>query len=199
MLAGLVGVIGLLWMVLVHDPLVAAKATAARNITIAEGLIVEEQNRQEQIRSTYTSDPNNFAVTRQRELRDAATTANTRLNELYGELISPQQMSQMLTTILQRDTSLKLISLENQPSEALIDAAVAPEGGVGLGVQVFRHGLRMVFQGNYLETIRYLRSLEQLDGNFFWDNLEFNLTTYPDGEISLDIYTLSTERGWIGV
>jgi MSHA biogenesis protein MshJ len=57
----------------------------------------------------------------------------------------------------------------------------------------------MVFQGNYLETIKYLRSLEQLDGNFFWESLEFNLTTYPDGQISLDIYTLSTERGWIGV
>jgi MSHA biogenesis protein MshJ len=108
-------------------------------------------------------------------------------------------MSQVLTTILQRDTSLKLVSLENQPSLALIEGLATPEGGAGLGVQVFRHGLRMVFVGNYLETIRYLRSLEQLDGNFFWDRLEFNLTTYPDGEISLEIYTLSTERGWIGV
>jgi MSHA biogenesis protein MshJ len=199
LLCGGIGLLLMIWLTLVHDVLVAARATEATNITIADGGILAEQNRQTEIRSTYTSDPNTFALTRQRELTEAANTANGRLNQLYGELISPKQMSQVLTTILQRDTSLKLITLENQPPEALVTAAVDVEAGIGAGVQVFRHGMRMVFEGNFLETVAYLRSLEALDGNFFWDRLEFNLVEYPNGEISLDIYTLSTEEGWIGV
>jgi MSHA biogenesis protein MshJ len=191
------GVLAMVWMTFVHDALVAAQTEAARAITIADGRIAEELNNQADIKNTYTTDPNSFALSRQLELREATGSAKMRLDQLYGELITPQQMSQMLTTILRRETTLKFVSLQNQPSEALVSAA--PEGQADPGVQVFKHGMRMEFEGNFLETIRYLRSLEQLDGNFFWENLEFNLGTYPNGRISLDIYTLSTEQGWIGV
>lgn len=200
LLLGVVGVVGMVWLSFVHDVLVAEKARAARNITIVDSTIAEEQNKQTEIRGTYTSDPNTFALSRQRELRDATGTAETRLNQLYGELISPQQMSRVLTTILRSETSLNLVSLENKPSEALLTATVDPAGdATDAGLQVFKHGLRMVFEGNFLEAVRYLRSLEQLEGNFFWESLEFSLTTYPDGKITLDIYTLSTQQGWIGV
>lgn len=197
LLAGLLGVLAMAWLTFVHDVIVAAQTEVSRGITVADSRIVEEENNQAQIRSTYTTDPNSFALSRQSELRDAANTADARLNQLYGELISPQQMQQVLTTILRRETTLQLINVQNQPSEALVTAAAEPAAGPG--VQVFKHGMHMVFEGNFLETVRYLRSLEQLEGNFFWENLEFNLGTYPNGQISLDIYTLSTEQGWIGV
>jgi MSHA biogenesis protein MshJ len=204
LLAGVLGLLVMTWMTLVHGALVVAQETEARSIAVTDSLIVAEQTRQGDIRNTYTNDPNNFALSRQRELREATEAANARLNGLYGELISPQQMSQLLTAILQNDTRLKLVSLENTPSEVLVNSVVAADGEVSdevlrAGVQVFKHGFRMVFEGNYLETIRYLRSLEELDGNFFWDSLDFDLAAYPNGRITLDIYTLSTEEGWIGV
>jgi MSHA biogenesis protein MshJ len=198
LVAGL-GILGMVWLTFVHDVLTAAKAEQSRNITIAEGLIAEEQNSQNQIRSTYTTDPNVYAQTRQRELRDAANEASARLDRLYGELISPQQMAQVLVTLLQRETALNLVSLSNSPSEALISTAAATEAGTDAGVQVFKHGLHLVFEGSFIDTVYYLRSLEALDSNFFWESLEFELGEYPTGEISLDIYTLSTEQGWIGV
>jgi MSHA biogenesis protein MshJ len=194
--AGL-GIVFMMWLTFVHDVLVTAKETEARNITIAQGRIADEQNRQDQIRSTYTTDPNSFALTRQRELRDAVEAADARRNELYGELISPQEMSRVLTSILQRDTTLRLISVGNIDSEALFGTAES-EGGT-TDLQVFKHGLRMVFEGSFLETVEYLRSLEDLEGNFFWESLEFTVDEYPTSRISLDIYTLSTEQGFIGV
>lgn len=197
LLAGVLGILTMVWLSFVHDPLVAAQAEAQRGITIANGRVAEEQNRQAEIRNTYTTDPNNFAMTRQQELRAAADNADARLNQLYGELISPRQMSQVLTTILRRETELKLVSLQNQPSEPLV--AVTQEASTAPEAQVYKHGMHMVFEGSFIETVRYLRSLERLDGNFFWENLEFDLAEYPNGRISLDIYTLSTEQGWIGV
>src|SRR5262245_39584145 len=93
LVAGL-GILGMLWLTFVHDAITAAKAAESRNITIAQGGIAEQQANQEEIRRTYTTDPNAFALTRQRELSAAADDANLRLNQLYGELILPQQMTQ---------------------------------------------------------------------------------------------------------
>jgi MSHA biogenesis protein MshJ len=196
--AGL-GIVAMAWLALVHDVLTAAKEAESRNILLAERRIAGEQSSQAEIRTTYTTDPNTFALSRQRELREAADTAKARLDQLYGELITPQQMSQVLTTILRRETTLKFVSLENRPVEALIPALAAAEASTAADAQVYKHGLNMVFEGNFVDTVYYLRSLERLDGNFFWENLEFDLLEYPNARISLEIYTLSTERGWIGV
>lgn len=192
-----IGLLVLSWLVFVHDPIVAAKQRETRSIASAQGRIADEQKRQDEIRKSYTGDPNAFALTRQRELRSAAETTNARLNELYGELISPRQMSQMLTSLLQRETMLTLVSLENQPSEALLQPGIGADNMPA--TQVYKHGLRMVFEGDFLETVNYLRSLERLEGNVFWENLDFEVLEHPRARISLDIYTLSTEQGWIGV
>lgn len=196
LLGAAVALIGLSWLVFVHDPIVAAKAGETRAIATAQGRIADELRRQSDIRTSYSTDPNAFALSRQRELRAATDSADARLNDLYGELISPRQMSQMLTTLLQRNTMLSLVSLENQPSVALVKAG---DTGSDASMQVFKHGLHMVFEGDFLETVEYLRSLERLDANFFWESLDFQMVEYPRARISLDIYTLSTEQGWIGV
>jgi MSHA biogenesis protein MshJ len=204
LVAGL-GILGMMWLTFVHDVLVASQEEVARNITIAAGTVIEEQNRQNEIRTTYTTDPNVFAQNRQRELRDAANDANARLNELYGDLISPVQMTQALQTLLRRETTLDLISFDNLSPQPLIGGVATPAettdaAGVAIpAIQVFKHGIHLVFEGSFLDTVYYLRSLEQLDSNFFWENLEFQLTEYPKATISLDIYTLSTERGFLGV
>jgi MSHA biogenesis protein MshJ len=204
-LAAGLGMLGLIWVTFVHDVLKAAQEEESRNIAIAQSTIAEEQNRQNEIRGTFTTDPNAFAQTRQRELREAANDANARLNQLYGDLISPTQMTQVLVTLLRRETTLNLLSLDNLPSEPLISGIATPgEDDAAAAssvpaVQVFKHGMHLVFEGSFLDTVYYLRSLEKLDSNFFWENLKFELSEYPKAQISLDIYTLSTERGFIGV
>jgi MSHA biogenesis protein MshJ len=202
LLAGVLGLLVYAWFTMFHEVMVLRQADLRTGIIVLEAQVLEQRNRQAEIEGTFTQDPNSFALTRQRELRAAMATADGRLNALYGELISPQQMSQVLTTILQRETSLKLVSLENQLSEALVTAELLASqiqnGGIA-DVQVFKHGLRMVFQGGFLETVGFLRSLEQLDSNFFWETLDFTVAAGPGGTVSLEIYTLSTQRGWIGV
>jgi MSHA biogenesis protein MshJ len=210
LLAASLGILGMMWLTFVHDVLTARKAEVARSITIAQGTILEEQGRQNEIRTTYTTDPNVFAQNRQRELREAANDANARLNQLYGDLISPVQMTQALQTLLRRETTLNLRRLDNLDPEPLISGVATTPPAAGADgeastasaiptIQVFKHGIHLVFEGSFLDTVYYLRSLEQLDSNFFWENLEFTLKEYPKATISLDIYTLSTERGFLGV
>lgn len=203
LLAVVLLVLGLVWLTFVHDVATANLADLQRRTTVLDGQIAAEAVTQADITATYTTDPNAFAVNRIQELRAALLSTDERLDELYGELISPQQMSLVLTSLLQSETSLDLVSLENTAPEmlvtstALVDAAGAVAGSGG--VDIFKHGLRMVFEGEYLETVRFLRNLERLENSFFWENLDFEVTAYPRATITVDIYTLSSERGWIGV
>lgn len=201
LLGATVCVMLLLWTQLAQGPLSAATTDANRRLAIVNSQIMEQEARQQTLQAGMGDDPNAFALNRERELQNANADADRRLNDLYGQLIDPRQMSLILTTILQRETSLQLVSVQNIPSVALMSTSVkALQSDAGSSdVQVFRHGLRMVFKGEYLETLRYLRNLEQLDNSFFWDSIEYKVQEYPTGEITLEIYTLSTQQGWIGV
>ena len=68
-----------------------------------------------------------------------------------------------------------------------------------LGGQVFSHGLVIEFQGDFFATLSYLQYLEDLTGNFFWDTLDFQIQQWPMATVTLQIHTLSTDRGFIGV
>lgn len=197
-----ISVIAYSGFVFVLEPLQLQKAEMERRLAIANLQIVEENNRQAEISSTYSNDPNSLARKRQAELQHANAGADAELNELYGQLLDPREMSLMLTRILQRETTLELVSLSNTPSELLLTTKVSlgvDATGREASVEVFRHGLQMVFEGTYLETIRYLRNLEELENNFFWESMEYRVTEYPNARITVDLYTLSTQREWIGV
>ncbi len=61
----------------------------------------------------------------------------------------------------------------------------------------YRHGLRIVFNGSYMSTLAYVKELESLENEFIWDNLKFEITEYPDGKVSITVFTLSLDRNWI--
>lgn len=209
LLAMLLIIIGYSWLVFVYDPLNVEQEQLDRQIISLVGQIAQEGNRYFDIQRSYGEDPNAFARNRQRELQQETIAVDARLNEIYGQLIQPRQMAEVLTTILQRETTLRLVNLENQPSSVLVSTtsgtavplvgnAVAGIGQDG-SIQVYRHGLQMVFEGDYVETIRYLRSLENLETSFFWDSLSYEVQEWPVARITLNIFTLSTQEEWIGV
>lgn len=201
--------IGYSWLLLVSDRIDESQAEINRRISVLSAQFVEETNRYSNIERNYRSDPNAFARNKRQELQQETIEVDERLRRLYGQLVQPRQMAQVLTTILQRETTLKLVGLENMPSAILTSAAsgtVAPLVGGGEegvdssnGINVYRHGLRMTFEGDYLETIRYLRSLEGLETSFFWQSVNYEVVSWPISRISLDIFTLSTQEEWIGV
>lgn len=198
LLLAVLAVLGYAGYVLFMEPVMLQRQDIERRLLVANAQVVEESNRQADIRISYTNDPDAQARKLAAELQTDITAANRDLDRLYGQLIDPREMSVMLTSILQRETSLELISLNNKPGELLMDLADQASAS-GSAVALYRHGMQMVFEGSYLETIRYLRSLEALESNFFWERMDYDVLEYPKARITLDIYTLSTEREWIGV
>ena len=64
---------------------------------------------------------------------------------------------------------------------------------------LYQHGVEMLLEGEYFQTLRYLKALEELPWQVLWGELEYGVQDYPRASIRLQINTLSTDSGWIGV
>lgn len=196
-----------LFTVSLHDPSQAQIASLERQLATVERRVVEQQTRSEELRSTGVEDPDSFIRQRLEELIQEQTMIQGNIESLAGNLVSPNGMTQMLTGVLDSQEGLTLIKVENIAPRALTNPT-APLQAIetnartpmqSIGFQVFQHGLILEFQGNYFSTLRYLLYLESMDESFFWDGFEFEQTVWPEARVRLELHTLSSEEGFIGV
>ena len=92
---------------------------------------------------------------------------------------------------LGESAKLELNSMDILPAEVV--------SGSGESGGLYKHGLRVELIGTYLDTLEHLQSLENLEYHFLWDELIYEVTTWPEAKVSLQIYTVSKEESWIGV
>ena len=119
-------------------------------------------------------------------------------------LIAPEQMAQVLESVLTQTTKLKLESLNNLPMRPLLSVLEKENTANGTqaavdDVGVYQHGMQIEFRGTYLDMLAYLEALKSLPWNFYWDSIEMATDRYPQAQIILTVHTLSFAPGWIGV
>ena len=132
-----------------------------------------------------------------------------------GTLSLPKDMPKILETVLHKTGGLTLLRLQSLGVSPLIvkeedsdkvnsnNIKHTNESETKLTADnidnAYRHGLRIEFNGDYLTTLDYLRSLEDLEWGFFWDNFKLTVNEYPDATASIEIFTLSLNKDWIDV
>ncbi len=131
-------------------------------------------------------------------LDEQIANLNDRLKEKMHGLIEPKQMAKVLELVLAQNTNLKLQRVQSLGAEPL-SPVKAREGEESEDLGIFRHGLQIEFKGSYLSTLKYLKALDDLPWNFYWDVLELNVDKYPVSNIIITVHTLSFHEGWIGV
>ncbi len=122
-----------------------------------------------------------------------------KLAQAAVNLIPPQQLPEILERVIASDKRLQLLALQNQPAERLSASSDASELLEDEDNVLYRHQFRMTLQGNYQATVDYLDRLEQLPWRIYWDALRYEVTDYPLATVTIDMYTLSTHKKWIGV
>ena len=171
-----------------------------------------------QIQQAVASSPNNQHQLKTQEvqkLRQENEDLDQKLRQVTANLVTPQQMTTLLQQILAQTEGLhlrKVASLgssplllaENKPAAKTENkaAAAAKDDKAGDDSReniVYKHGLQIVFDGNFFATLEYLKKLEQLKSNFIWDDIKFEVKDYPDATTTLSIYTISLDKNWIGV
>jgi MSHA biogenesis protein MshJ len=171
----------------------------------------------------------NQAIQRIERLKSEISELNQRQKALAVSFIRPRQMVDVLKGLLATEKGLQLTRLKSLAVQSLIhrtpqtnsqgtSRTVNPKATVAAKLrpsepsepasdtnnkanlpEVYKHGLEIVFQGDYNSTLSYLKKLEQLPWKFYWEEVVYEVLDYPKAQIMVRIHTLSLDKGWISV
>lgn len=132
------------------------------------------------------------------------------LQDLQKNLVPAQRMNALLQEMLTADARPQLVSLRSLPVALLLVRSGSPAaaGAAASGqvprpdtseVNVYKHGVEMTLQGSYAELHDYLARLEQSPWRMFWWRARLAAEAHPRLTLTVTIYTLSLDKGWLEV
>lgn len=142
---------------------------------------------------------------RMRELKNLLGKLEQQQKDLTVEFIQPAQMAGVLRDMLHAESGLVLTKLESLGAEPLFPVEESDKtenqktSKRSHQPEIYKHGLRIVFEGDYFKTLDYLRALEGMPWRLYWDNVEYQVSKYPRASVAITVHTLSLHEGWIGV
>ena len=188
------------------EPALLSIASARAEKSQAESQLLAMAASYESMLELRAQDPNETSRARLMVLMREQERLDTEIAGLASDLISPAAMTELLISMLDKQEGLDLVGFENSPAVPIRlneNATDAPEvdaqEGAELVSMLYQHNLKIEFTGDYLSTYQYLRFLEEISASFFWDRLRIEQLEWPQAIIVLEIHTLSTEEGFIGV
>ncbi len=203
-------VFGMLYVLLVADPLEAAIKAQHAQVSQLSAQMDDNQSALTDMQSKLADDPNLPYRTRLLAAQDRQSQLQAQLDGQTAALISPQQMKNLLQTLLQEQPGLQLNSLASfseplQLTQPRADNATsqAPAGDAQAApvAVLFRHGVRMQLSGSYFDVLKYLQQVEGSGWRLYWHRLDYRVGEAgpSHAEIELEVYTLSRSAEWIGV
>ncbi len=125
------------------------------------------------------------------QLRSELAELDARIVGQLGALVEPAQAAQVLERLVSSHSGLSLINLSasTEPLGELVTGTPANTAGLA------RYQVDMALKGGYLDVLKYLHSLETLPWKFFWRQVNFQSTAYPEAETRLQLYTLGAGHG----
>jgi MSHA biogenesis protein MshJ len=164
--------------------------SAKKEISIVVGQVPELTN-------TLNNNPNDPVLERIALLKRQIQNMTNQLQTQTDNLVPANEMAGMLENVLVGSKGLKLIELQSI-TPISISLGQSQEGEEPIA-GLYRHGVTLVFEGSYFDIQRYLEKLESLPWQFYWKKFDYLVGEYPTASVELEIYTLSTNKAFIGV
>lgn len=196
LICGLVVLVLLMYTFLL-EPLFADSDKLQQNRQNAKKDISSLQLQVAQLSEKLNSDPNEPVNTRIADLEREIQNITLQLETQTSNLVPANKMAGMLESVLAGSKGLTLIELQSiAPVPILLEPAKeGEESKAGL----YRHGVTLIFEGKYFDIQEYLQKLESLPWKFYWKKFDYLVGDYPTASVELEIYTLSTNKAFIGV
>jgi len=132
---------------------------------------------------------------------------------LTSELIDPIQMRFALIDMLKVQRGVSLISFELLGAKPImhkegelvgVDVEENTESNIedaelASHMYLYQHGIKLRLTGKYFQLRDYLTQLEAMPWKFFWQDFKYTTQEYPLGELEIEMYSLSTNKEFIGV
>ena len=163
------------------------------------------------------NDPDAADRERLQALKQQSAQMQSVLLDMQNGLVSPDRMTVLLEDILKRDRKLRLLSLKTLPVSSLSETAAADVrpvqgnaaavpasvvqnvGGQPSAGVVYKHGVEIVVQGEYLEILDYMAALESMPWQLFWGKAKLTVEKHPTATLTLTLFTLSLDKQWLNL
>jgi MSHA biogenesis protein MshJ len=173
-------------------------------------LATQRTTLQTQIAATAQSllnDPDKQKKEQIEQLQTDIKGVENQLQSVSQNLIKAEQLPQALQEVLQKTEQLTLLEVKTLPAQELqfIDVTTTTPGSQQPAVTeearagVYQHTVELRVSGSYSQILNLLTALERLPWRFYWQSLDYSVEHYPDAEVTLRVYTLSSEEGLFGV
>jgi MSHA biogenesis protein MshJ len=198
---------GVLYMLLIGDPLSLRLAKQNSSWQLAEGQRLTAETDLLELQARLAADPN-------MQYRSALLAASASREELIrqidqhtAELVTPQKMQAVLQELLRKQPQLRVVAMTSfsEPVELAAFEPAAPPASVEVAaapaVTLYRHGLELELEGGYFDLLSYLQAVQASGWQLNWDSLEYQVGEAGPSKatIQLKLYTLSRHAGWVGV
>lgn len=194
-LVGLLALIGVLWDGLLMRPLERSGQRLEPEIAGLRSEIARINASIEELAGKGSLNPDQVLKEQLTQTRTGIADLDKQLGGLTQGLIAPEEMIEVLKTVIARTPPLRIVGLRTLNAEPL--AALMP--GEVLPSQVYRHGVELELEGGYLDLVEFLRAFDTMPWRFYWHELELDVTAHPLLRVRLTVHTLGREEAWIGV
>ena len=188
----------MVWSITVGGFLEQSKAEISRDSNEVYTQLQAEVAEQTRLQHARANDPD-AALKQERQAIDRELKLlNVKLGGVLDRFVPPEQMPALLRDVIRHHQGLKLKKISKLPVEAIVMQS-NPEEEAEPPVAIYRHSMRLEFEGEYFEVLAYLTELENSEWQLGWRELDYLVDGYPHAAVAIEIETLSRERGWIGV
>lgn len=188
------------WYLLVSEPLYLKTKQDQQQADTLDKAITELNKQLQSLQRRQNEDPHRELKQRIAQLDEQIQRLDVELRDKFHGLIEPRQMASVLESVLQQHKDLVLVRVQSLEAVPLItQGEESAKAEKTPQVEVYRHGMQVEFEGSYLATLDYLKTLEQLPWEFYWDSVELDVKEYPRARIVITVHTLSLRDAWIGV
>lgn len=147
----------------------------------------------DQLEERESQDPDS-AISEQLDILAARIdNLDERLRGQTLQILAPEQMTSVLRDMIGTVDGMRIIGIRSEMPQRLVNSA---EDNLPV---LWRHGLVIDLQGDYLGLLDCMRRLEELPWRLYWLGMEVEAHGAGPGDFRLHVYTVSLREEWIRV
>lgn len=199
-----------LWL----NPIYQRAQNFARQTAQQEREFAKLQAQIAQLQLDGANDPSQALRAQLAEAEREMAGIDQQLAAFEARLIPPGRMSAVLGQLLRERRGVRLLSLKTLPPERLGETVAEPapagaaaaaepvsrESGGGTPLMsIYRHGVELKLEGNYLDLVACLADLEAQGQQLLWERASLVAGNERRSTLTLRLFSLSLDKSWMAL
>lgn len=195
--ACLVSVVVGSWDVFLFSAVSESSSQIEAQIDELRDRIEEQEGSRDILVAQLSVDPDRDIKQQQADLEEELRGMSKGVKKLSRAFVPVDQLPLVLESVLEKNELVQLISLEMKEVKALQNTMVK-KNSQGKDVEqvngvIYQHGFKIVIEGRYFDTVRYLQQFESLEWQIYWRSIDYSVESYPLARVVLEVFTLSEQ------